>query len=473
MSFWRESGLNVDYFVDNNPDLLGKRIDNVEVISAEKIRRLPEDTEIFITCRDAEMVLKQVEDFGIKKEKIKKLNTIIYMVGHALSQPTLNLPVKRHMYVSDIQTSKTIFDLSAGLVLGGIECWSIQTSEKIEKMGLPTALLVHNRPTAQQKIERKKIIPVSISESMTEWDKLNRLISVIMREGHPNIICNFASYHFAAACLAKRLFPDNIRVIAVMHNDEEIYYEAYTLLEQYIDKCLIISGKMRLKLVNKGFPEEKLRYLPWEIPCDDELHHTYSQENEAIRIGYAGRIVVTQKRSDYLVYIVKKLRERNVRFRLDIAGVGTFEDTFKAEVRENNFQGMVHFQGVVLRSEMKSFWNRQDIMVSCSEWEGHSISQCEAMAAGAVPIVTDVSGARDDIEDGENGFVVEVGAVDQIVEKICFLYVHRELLVSMGEKAHKTIKHKNNGSETERFWKDILAEDMINESCHLCDGADI
>lgn len=79
---------------------------------------------------------------------------------------------------------------------------------------------------------------------------------------------------------------------------------------------------------------------------------------------------------------------------------------------------MVCFLGSLQFSRIQDFWKYQDIMVSCSELADYRIFQCGAMATGAVPTITDVFGARNDVTDGENGFVVEV---DQIVEKICFL----------------------------------------------------
>ena len=95
-------------------------------------------------------------------------------------------------------------------------------------------------------------------------------------------------------------------------------------------------------------------------------------------------------------------------------------------------------------------------MISCSEHEGHSLSQCEAMSAGAIPIITDISGARDDVIDGENGFVVEIGALDEMVDKICFLYEHRELLPCMGKKAYSKIKENYSIDNSKKVWKTIL-----------------
>jgi glycosyltransferase involved in cell wall biosynthesis len=111
----------------------------------------------------------------------------------------------------------------------------------------------------------------------------------------------------------------------------------------------------------------------------------------------------------------------------------------KTEIREKDLCDEIELQGYIERQEIDAFWRKQDIMISCSEYEGHSISQMEAMAAGAVPIVMDVSGAKDDIVDAESGFIIEQGNVCEMADKICILNENRRLMQTMGAKAHESI----------------------------------
>ena len=97
-------------------------------------------------------------------------------------------------------------------------------------------------------------------------------------------------------------------------------------------------------------------------------------------------------------------------------------------------------------------------MISCSEWEGHSITQAEAMAGGAVPVITDVSGARDDVIDGKNGFIVPVGDVALLTDKIEYLYNNRDKLDMMGHMAHRTIYEKQKNINQKDFWDRLFKE---------------
>ncbi len=98
-------------------------------------------------------------------------------------------------------------------------------------------------------------------------------------------------------------------------------------------------------------------------------------------------------------------------------------------------------------------------MLSCSDIEGHSISQSEAMSAGAVPIITDVSGARDDVTEGYNGFIVGVGELEKMADKICFLYNNRKELEKMGIYAYESVYKKQEELKQMNFWETLLIKD--------------
>ena len=78
------------------------------------------------------------------------------------------------------------------------------------------------------------------------------------------------------------------------------------------------------------------------------------------------------------------------------------------------------------------------------------------MAAGAVPVITDTSGARDYVEDSYNGFIVPVGDVEAMVNRIYYLYYHRELVEIMGRRSHEVIIRQNEENNIEALWNKIL-----------------
>ena len=448
--FWRECGIALDYFADNNPTLWYKRIEGIEVIPPEKLKDFTENLNILITCRDWEPIWLQLKELGMRDYQIKVCNTTMGMLTALRYLPSLQLPLK----TPDDSQRKVLFLLDFGLTLGGVEFWSLNTAKKLRELGWNAHLLLSNETQAtMSECEDEYMIKAVCTENLTEWEKLVCLIAPMLQ--YRSIICNFAGgYNLMAASLIKKSFQMKYRVIAVIHNDEEEYYQSYMDAEPYLDKCLIISNKMGTEMIKRGFPKEKLMYLPWKISCNDFFSHCYSQQNEPLRIGYAGRVVIAQKRSDLLLTVAKKLEERGIDFRMEIAGTGSYEEELRLQIQTAGLENKARCLGML--KDVRLFWLRQDIMITCSEWEGHSISQCEAMAAGAVPIITDTSGARDDVEDGINGYIVNIGDIDHIVERICYLYSHREQLPILGERAHKTILERNKACDFQKLWESIL-----------------
>lgn len=461
LCLWRKWGIEVDYFADNNPELWGEKVEGVNVMPMEDLNKLPANTYFYITCKSVNVMREQLLSLGIPQERIRDGCKTINMCGYAMQHPDFSNPIPNDDSLEEKDSIKVLFDFQHGLVLGGVESWSAQTAYKLKNIGLESCFLLGGIQTdAVEKNIRLwnvgKLIHVENTNTLEEYEKLKCISSQIVNSGCRNLIINFPEYHLMAACLAKRVCPDKIKVIAVVHNDEDVYYTYYKMFEKYIDKCLVISEKIRDKMLGNGFPQDKLKYLPWEIACDKEFSHIYTVKNTPLRIGYAGRIEIRQKRMDYMLSVVKRLKERGIGFKLEIAGNGAYKEQLEKEINENHLDREVQFLGVLDTFEIREFWKRQDIMISCSDWEGHSISQGEAMANGAVPVVTNVSGAMDDIADGENGFIVEVGSVGQLVEKIAYLYKHRELLPVMGEKAYRTILINNNSRKLEKMWRELL-----------------
>lgn len=461
LCLWRKWGIEIDYFADNNPELWGREIEDVKVIPMADLSQLQGNADFYITCKSVDAIREQLISQGIPQERIRDFRITINMYSYAMQQPGFSLPIPIDVSMWEKDSEKILFDFQGGLVLGGVESWSAQTAYKLKARGWESFFLTSG--TKSDAMEKNisfwnvgKRIHVEFGNTMTEHEIFACLSSRIAQSGCRHIIINFPGRHLVAACLVKRMYPDNVKVIAIVHNDEEVYYMYYKLFENNIDKCLVISERIRSKMIKNGFPQDKLGYLPWEIACEEQLSRIYTSKYESLCIGYAGRIELHQKRMDYLVEAAKRLKLRGIDFKLEIAGNGSYKEQLEKKINENQLDREVQLLGVLDTAEIREFWKRQDIMISCSDWEGHSISQGEAMAAGVVPVVTDVSGAADDITDGENGFIVEVGSLEQIVEKIYFLNNHRDKLAEMGEKAFQYIKKRNNEEVQENLWQTIL-----------------
>ncbi len=90
--------------------------------------------------------------------------------------------------------------------------------------------------------------------------------------------------------------------------------------------------------------------------------------------------------------------------------------------------------------KVREIYSRSLVWFLASRSEGFPNPILETMACGCALVATDCGGSRDIIKDGENGFIVEVGDVDAIVEKINVLLDNVELRRRIVARAEETVK---------------------------------
>lgn len=113
---------------------------------------------------------------------------------------------------------------------------------------------------------------------------------------------------------------------------------------------------------------------------------------------------------------VKKEAQREVRF--VILGEGSQKDRLAGMAKELKVEKWVEFKGVVSRETLWDYYRQSDIYVSTSRSDSTSVSLLEAMNFGLLPIVTDIPGNREWIENGNNGFVFPVSDHRSLAERI-------------------------------------------------------
>ena len=429
---WQRVFILPDYLSDNNSSLWGQKQYDVPVVPPECISSI-HNPLILIAIKEGNKVYRQLLEMGIPQEEIVyKKGNAMYILGEICLRCDLNNRLEA--YASEygrINEKKVIFELQNGLTLGGVESWAVQSADILKKLSLQ-------------------------SDVYSETGDASKPLDYYLAERPGTIICNFTGTNTISACIYKKIYKSHVMVVAVLHNDEEEYYSLYSLMEPLIDAFCVISSSSRRKLMSRKVGPEKIRMLEWNVEVPARIEHNYSGAGSPIRIGYAGRVTVRQKRTDLIREIIDKLDEAKTEYMVEIAGDGEDVETFKEYIKGKSNPQNIRLLGRISRDDIPAFWQRQDIAVSCSDWEGRSISQQEAMASGAVPVVTDVSGARDDITDGENGFIVDVGDVGRMVERIIYLSEHRDVLENMGRKAYESMKAQKEKWDEVAFWKELL-----------------
>lgn len=243
------------------------------------------------------------------------------------------------------------------------------------------------------------------------------------------------NYDFRYSCVAPGL-SEGVRVVGVCHSDDSQHYEHLAQLAPFWDAIVGVSRTISESLASLMPGTEGRQWtIPYGVPVEPGVRRVHGGP---LRVVYAGRIARFQKRSQDLPLIAAALRAKGIGAELTVVGAGQDDDGSLAATDG------IRFAGAVPNEEVMRMLGESDVFILPSAFEGFSLSVLEAMARGCVPIVTDIrSGMPELIVDGENGFVVPVGAVDAFADRIATLAGDSERLHRMQKAARATVCAKH------------------------------
>lgn len=447
--------------IDSSMDKQGKEMAGHIVASPEKLVNYAEEYLCICvadadTATDIRNMLEKIYHYPADNiigysVFLKYICVSIYSHSEKIQRMTAQAEENPHKSV--------VFDCYNGLGLGGIQAWT---------MDLCAGLLQNNRnhirimtdncdyevPAIIADIVDK--VPLDKQQLLGEqsfysvFQYLLSKVPCVIVTGKPNIT-------LLAACVLKKVFRKQIKIISVIHNGTQETYKEYMLYNDAVDLYIGVSQDIQRGMCQNGADPGKVLAMTCPFECEKNLIRAYTENmTEPIKIGYAGRLEIVQKRMDYLLQFIKLLDNNGINFKFEIAGEGPVRKAMEEFVQGHQLSKKVSFLGYIERGKIPHFWQRQDICVNFADFEGRSISIIEAMGNGAIPVVTHVSGVSEDIVDNENGFLVPLRDIETMAERIKYLSVHRERLRQMGMLAHDMIYPKSLKEPHIKFWEKIF-----------------
>jgi L-malate glycosyltransferase len=133
----------------------------------------------------------------------------------------------------------------------------------------------------------------------------------------------------------------------------------------------------------------------------------YSEEFLKENIVYSNRLHQDLYRIDLIIKGFKKFIEnRKDSWKLVIAGEGYATDKLKRLVKTLNLEHSVEFVGWLNKTENDLYYNKSRIFVSLPNTDATSISLLEAMAAGCIPVLSNLPANLEWVIDRHNGIIV-------------------------------------------------------------------
>jgi L-malate glycosyltransferase len=186
----------------------------------------------------------------------------------------------------------------------------------------------------------------------------------------------------------------------------------------------------RRALLARGVDPDRVVVIPPSV--DERRFHPSKAEGAQYQLVTVGELVPSKAMHDFL-HAVARLRRDWPGLRAAIAGKGPLEAALRAEAEKLGVSDSVDFLG--FREDIDTVYACSQIFVLPSRYEGLSVAVIEAMASGLPAVVTDVGELRDLVRDGRNGYVVPVGDLDALTERLALLLDSPEARRRLGEAA--------------------------------------
>lgn len=434
-SFIRDLGYNIVFWTDNDIEKWNTVFFETYIKNPESIKRV--DYPVFISCIYGKEITDQLISMGIERNRIWDLETLVKNSGRN------DLPFQVN------NEYKIVFDICNTSVWAGTELWSLRLADELSKKGLKVTVIVKEELPDIFHCDELEVIKLG------KGNESHEMHSYLIQNQPVILVNSFSKVGMLEAVYMKTKGIDKIKVLSVLHNEDARYLRRHAGFLTYTDAVYAVSRKVKEK-AKKYFEGKEISCFIQCVPIDSSF--VIKKMWNEIRIAFASRIEKHQKRADLLPLLITELEKLHIDFVLNIAGTGEYEEQLRKWVKENNLNNRVRFWGFIDPSNMRDFWIENDIYLNLSDFEGFSLSMLEGMSYGLVPIVSNVSGVDEVINNGDNGFVFDNNDIEGYVDVVTRLSSNRELLIDLKKKARKTIVEKCDYNLFTDYFMDLIRE---------------
>lgn len=364
---------------------------------------------------DGVALLKKI-DILLTEHAVRQIEYLSMAIVHGKLNP---LPDIIHDSTIDI-----LIGMQLGFVMGGVETWISNLYHALKRHKSKFKLLEPVLETPYQYVGADFYsIDVNDVFRIGEFPYFTDYVLAALHficTSTPNLYIDNGSFRLLSAVwLAKKKLNIPIKVISVLHGDDDVVYNRIEIFNDIIDEMIAVSSEIKERVVSLFPNRAKDIEVKLQVPKPSNSCANFI-EPYPIRLAYAARLEPVNKRSLWLKDFVDGLFQRNVNFTLDIAGDGNCRQELEEFMKKRGYAKRVNFLGSLPRGEMDSFWKNHQVFINFSKSEGGPLTLFESMGHGLVPVVTDAGCGKQLVSSGENGFLIETP--EEAVEAISILY---------------------------------------------------
>ena len=206
-----------------------------------------------------------------------------------------------------------------------------------------------------------------------------------------------------------------------------VYRNIERVMARFSDQILTVSEFDRqLALKAKVGDEETVLTIHNGMPEVSSNRVSFTQSDQ-IRLIMVARFEVP-KNQKFLLEALAKVETKN--WELELVGDGPTLESARKLAAQLGIAEKVVFSGAC--DDVPIRLSRSDVFILISDWEGLPLTILEAMRSGLAVIASNVGGVSELVANGDNGFVVDRGDQQGLVDALTQLIKSAELRKKQG-----------------------------------------
>jgi glycosyltransferase involved in cell wall biosynthesis len=250
----------------------------------------------------------------------------------------------------------------------------------------------------------------------------------------------------------QKSFLHKLRVKYVLNKADLITTDAKVLTQAILD-----LGIKETKVIESPMGVDESLISDYE---KKQLDSSYPQKKKKIVILSNRRLEPIYDLITLLKAVPLVIREAKKMVKFVIGGEGSEKNRLMQLTRDLKVEEYVEFKGELSREDLINCYKASDIYISTSLSDSTSVSLLEAMALGSLPIVTDIPGNGEWIENKKNGFLFPISDQHALARQIVYTINEFTDWIGFRERNLSLIKQK-------AIWEDNM-EAVEKEFLRLC-----
>lgn len=346
---------------------------------------------------------------------------------------------------------KVLILFSQPWALGGAETHVTDLAKGLAGRGHDVYLAVHaNRSPQLEGVVKEQFVLNFRSKNPWDYVKLGKQLAEIVKRHEITIVHAHQRTSGYIGAYVRHL--TKVPFLVTIHDPWNRAY-GKKLHAKIYNHIITVSEFLRQRFIHDfGFGPERVHTIYNGADQNRYNSANYNEEQTApLRKTFGinpGERVVTlmarlykSKGQQYLIEAAALLKQQKIGgIKFLLVGDGPHESLLKAMVRELGLDDNFIFAGY--RQDIPEIIALSDIVVRPSLMEGLPINVIEAMLMAKPVIASKIAGVPEMIEQGINGFMIEVGDVGALAGYLSLLLNDAEKLTQIGQAAQKTALEK-------------------------------